>query len=113
MNSGPGHECLCNEPHGNDADRSLLCGTLAEATKRDYQQLLSADLWNCFLLHGSISGCRVFEIRITGAQLYGRIFYEAFEEEEEALRRHLGPALSFDFTSRTIQEAGHMHRRQD
>jgi D-lactate dehydrogenase len=34
-------------------------------------------------------------------------FYEAFEEEEEALRRHLGPALSFDFTSRTIQEAGH------
>jgi D-lactate dehydrogenase len=35
-------------------------------------------------------------------------FYEAFEEEEEALRRHLGPALSFDFTSRTIQEAGHM-----
>ena len=34
-------------------------------------------------------------------------FYEAFEEEAEALRRHLGAALSFDLTSKTVQETGH------
>ena len=34
-------------------------------------------------------------------------FYEVFEEEEKALLRHLGPTLSFDLTSRTVQEAGH------
>lgn len=34
-------------------------------------------------------------------------FYEAFEEETEALRRHLPDGLSAGFTWRTIQEAGH------
>ena len=34
-------------------------------------------------------------------------FYEAFEEETEALRRCLGPDVRAVFTDRTIQETGH------
>ncbi|MFZ1977661.1 MAG: 2-hydroxyacid dehydrogenase [Bacteroidota bacterium] len=34
-------------------------------------------------------------------------FYEAFKEEEEALRQHLEPNISFDLTSNTVQETGH------
>jgi D-lactate dehydrogenase len=34
-------------------------------------------------------------------------FYEAFEEEAEALRRFLGKNISFDLTDKTIQETGH------
>jgi D-lactate dehydrogenase len=34
-------------------------------------------------------------------------FYEAFYEEEEALRRYLPPGISAGFTHETIQESGH------
>jgi D-lactate dehydrogenase len=34
-------------------------------------------------------------------------FYEAFSEEEEALRRYLPPGISAGFTHETIQESGH------
>ena len=34
-------------------------------------------------------------------------FYEAFEEEADALRSLLGNQVSFDLTDKTIQEAGH------
>jgi len=36
------------------------------------------------------------------------IFYEAFEEEEAALRRHLPPSCRAVFTWKTIQESGHL-----
>ena len=35
-------------------------------------------------------------------------FYEAFEEEADALKSLLGNQLSFDLTDKTIQEAGHV-----
>jgi D-lactate dehydrogenase len=34
-------------------------------------------------------------------------FYEAFEEEADALKSHLGNQISFDLTAKTIQETGH------
>lgn len=34
-------------------------------------------------------------------------FYEAFEEEAEALKRYLGPNVKALFTDKTIQESGH------
>ena len=34
-------------------------------------------------------------------------FYEAFEEEAEALKRHLPPSINAGFDWKTIQEAGH------
>ena len=34
------------------------------------------------------------------------IFYEAFEEEAAAIRRHLKPGVQAEFTARTIQECG-------
>jgi D-lactate dehydrogenase len=36
-------------------------------------------------------------------------FYEAFEEEADALKSLLGNQLSYDLTDKTIQEAGHVH----
>jgi D-lactate dehydrogenase len=36
-------------------------------------------------------------------------FYEAFEEEAKALKELLGSAVSCDYTSKTIQEAGHAY----
>jgi len=35
-------------------------------------------------------------------------FYEVFEEEAKALKRLLPPSVSYDLTSATIQEAGHL-----
>ncbi len=35
-------------------------------------------------------------------------FYEAFEEEAEALKKYLGSGISFEMTSKTIQETGHI-----
>jgi D-lactate dehydrogenase len=34
-------------------------------------------------------------------------FYEAFEEEAEALQQYLGSSISYELTSKTIQETGH------
>ncbi|MGD1045035.1 MAG: NAD(P)-dependent oxidoreductase [Bacteroidota bacterium] len=36
-------------------------------------------------------------------------FYEAFEEETDALKSLLGNQLSYDLTDKTIQEAGHLN----
>jgi D-lactate dehydrogenase len=36
-------------------------------------------------------------------------FYEAFEEEAEALKSLLGNQISYDLTDKTIQEAGHIN----
>ena len=35
-------------------------------------------------------------------------FYEAFEEEADALKSLLGNQLTYDLTDKTIQEAGHI-----
>lgn len=40
---------------------------------------------------------------------YDVVFYEAFEEEEEELKKHLPKGKNYYFTWRTIQEAGHSH----
>jgi len=41
--------------------------------------------------------------------MYDVAFYEAFEEEQEALRRHLSPSIKAFYTDRTIQEQGDRH----
>lgn len=40
---------------------------------------------------------------------YDAVFYEAFEEEEAELRKHLPNYKNYYFTWKTIQEAGHSH----
>lgn len=40
---------------------------------------------------------------------YDVVFYEAFREEENALRRHLPEKKKYFFTWKTIQEAEHIH----
>ena len=41
--------------------------------------------------------------------MYDVCFYEAFEEEENALRHYLPPSIKASFTDRTIQEQGDRH----